>query len=87
MSEQRSPTFNFCAAIAKPLGKTPEEVFRLAGLLPPLPAQVESVRGLAGEEKELIAIWRSLPAADKEYLLRLVRMLDEAVRKDEGRGR
>lgn len=83
ISGNRTITFDFCAAIAKPLGKTPEEVFRLAGLLPPLPAQVESVRGLAGEEKELIAIWRGLPAADKECLLRLVRMLDEAVKRDE----
>ena len=31
---KRKPTYEFCAAIAKPLGKRPEELFRLAGLLP-----------------------------------------------------
>jgi len=57
-------------------------VFRLAGLLPPLPASVEAIKGLDGEESEIIRVWRGLPEADKEYLLRLVRMLDEAVKKD-----
>ena len=31
---KQPPSYEFCAAIAKPLGKRPEELFRLAGLLP-----------------------------------------------------
>ena len=33
-SGKQAPTWDFCKAIAKPLGKRPEELFRLAGLLP-----------------------------------------------------
>jgi transcriptional regulator with XRE-family HTH domain len=33
MAGQRKPTWEFCAAIARPLNADPREVFRLAGLL------------------------------------------------------
>jgi transcriptional regulator with XRE-family HTH domain len=44
ISGQRNITFDFCAAIAGPLGKQPEELFRLAGLLPPKPAPPPSAQ-------------------------------------------
>ena len=34
LNGRNRPTFDFVTAIAKPLGKRPEELFRLAGLLP-----------------------------------------------------
>ncbi|GIK42403.1 MAG: hypothetical protein BroJett011_62360 [Chloroflexota bacterium] len=34
LAGERSVTWNFCLAIAGPLGYQPEEVFRIAGLLP-----------------------------------------------------
>jgi transcriptional regulator with XRE-family HTH domain len=37
LSGERNVTFDFCASIAKALGKLPEDLFRMAGLLPPLP--------------------------------------------------
>ena len=38
LSGSRSVTFDFCASLAQTLGEPPEKIFRLAGLLPPLPA-------------------------------------------------
>jgi transcriptional regulator with XRE-family HTH domain len=34
LAGKRSITWDFCLAIAGPLGYTPEEVFKIAGLLP-----------------------------------------------------
>ena len=44
MSGNRRAGPDICKAVAQALGEPPEKVFRLAGLLPPLP----------GEEDELI---------------------------------
>lgn len=53
--------WDFCKAIAKPLDESPEQVFRMAGLLPPLPSSengpilneiIEIVKQLPDEEKE-----------------------------------
>lgn len=53
--------WDFCKAIAKPLDESPEQVFRMAGLLPQLPSSengpilneiVEIVKQLPEEEKE-----------------------------------
>jgi transcriptional regulator with XRE-family HTH domain len=37
ISGQRIPTFDFCADVARALGESPVELFRLAGLLPAMP--------------------------------------------------
>jgi len=66
----RSPTFDFCAAIARPLEERPEEVFRLAGLLPAHRGSEEErvirelediARELGPEEQQRVteyALWR-----------------------------
>lgn len=43
MSGQNKITFDFCAAIARAFNEPPEMVFRLAGLLPPLPDSADPV--------------------------------------------
>lgn len=60
---QKKPGWDFCAAIAKALDKPPEQVFRLAGLLSPLPA---------GENEtlhELIELAQQLPPDVQNELL------------------
>ena len=37
LSGKTSPTWEFCAGVAQALGQPPEDVFRRAGLLPPVP--------------------------------------------------
>lgn len=37
LSEQRSPTADFCVAVSKALNVPAESVLRMAGILPPLP--------------------------------------------------
>ncbi|MBN1658283.1 MAG: helix-turn-helix transcriptional regulator [Anaerolineae bacterium] len=54
LSRQKNPGPDFCLAIAGALRQPPEQVFRLAGILPSLPPAVE-------EEHEAIAILRGLP--------------------------
>ncbi len=55
LSGGERPGADFCFAIGRALGVSPEAVLRRAGLLPPLLPAVE-------EEQEAIAILRSLPA-------------------------
>lgn len=50
LSGNKSASFDFCAAIAKAFGEQPEDVFRLAGLLPSLP-------GTHNEEITLKKLW------------------------------
>jgi hypothetical protein len=38
LSEQRKPGLSFCKGIAKAFNEPPENILRMAGLLPPLPA-------------------------------------------------
>lgn len=68
ISGQTKPTLNFCGAIAKPLGKNPEDIARLAGLLPPIPAPVE-------EESEVVAILRNLAPEGRTLILKMLRGL------------
>lgn len=55
-------TFDFCAAIAPHLDKTPEELFRLVGLLPPRPEQGQN-------EDKLLATFRQLSSQQQQFLL------------------
>ncbi len=68
LSGQRPPTWDFCAAIAGALDESPEDVFRLAGLLPTLPPAVE-------EEEEAIRILRTLPPDVRAIAIRILRSL------------
>jgi len=57
-----------CNALARALDEPPERVFRLAGLLPPLPPPVE-------EEREAVRILRGLSPDLREAALRMLRGL------------
>lgn len=71
---KRAPTWEFCAAIARPLGVDPDEVFVLAGLKRPPPASV-------AEEREALGILRRLPGSVRDVVMAMLRGLAR-----EGRG-
>jgi transcriptional regulator with XRE-family HTH domain len=60
-----NPGVNFCRGIAAAFGLRLEDVYRLAGLLPPAPAAASDTGGEA-----LLRRLRRLPAVDQEYVLR-----------------
>ena len=62
------PSWDFCAAIAHPLGVDPDDIFVLAGLKRPPPAAV-------AEEKEILAILRRLPGSVRDVVLAMLRGL------------
>ena len=68
ISETRQAGPDTAVAIARALHVPPETVFRRAGLLPPLPPEVE-------EEREVIAIWRRLPASVRRTVATMLRGL------------
>lgn len=68
ISEQANPGSDFCLAIARALRYSPEEIMRLAGLLPSLPAPV-------AEEKEIMHLIRSLPASARAAAIAMLRGL------------
>lgn len=70
LSDKRLPSYDFCASIAGPLGKTPEEVFRLAGLTPHV---VEKSSG----EAELLDNYRRLDDAGRYQAIQLVKTIRE----------
>jgi hypothetical protein len=57
-----------CNALARALDEPPERIFRLAGLLPPLPPEVE-------EEREAVRILRGLSPDLREAAMRMLRGL------------
>jgi len=80
MSGKQRATFDFCAAIAKPLGETPEKLFRMAGLLADVPAMEEkSVR-------ELYEVIRALSRENREQITRIAALLLREQRESSGRG-
>lgn len=66
ISEERKVGWDFCAAIAGPLDRTPVEVLRLAGLLPPEPQPAQ-------DEDNLLDAFRRLTCEEQGFLLRLLR--------------
>jgi transcriptional regulator with XRE-family HTH domain len=78
LSRRQRPGLEFCVGIARALHVPPEEVLRLAGLLPPLPSTVE-------EEEEIIAILRSLPANIRAVVLLEMRGLKEQLKKSKSK--
>jgi transcriptional regulator with XRE-family HTH domain len=65
LSGNASPSINFCNQIARALGVAPEQVLRLAGILPP--ASDDSTL------QELIELARNLSQEDREELLKYAR--------------
>ena len=57
-----------CLSIARALNEQPEHVFRLAGLLPPLPEPV-------AEEREALTLLRRLPNQARQLILTQLRAL------------
>ena len=68
LNSQRNPGWDFCAAIARTLGEPPENVFRMAGLLP-------SVSLPAYEAKEVLYLFQSLPEDLRTIALTIMRAL------------
>jgi transcriptional regulator with XRE-family HTH domain len=59
---QREPTYNFCASLAKAFSSDgpeirPEDVFRIAGLLPPSAGEMSD---LSEEEMRVVRLWRKI---------------------------
>jgi transcriptional regulator with XRE-family HTH domain len=65
---QNKPGWDFCLAIANALGEPPEKVFRLANLLPPLPASED-------EQiiKEVMDIVKNMTLENRQDLLNYAR--------------
>lgn len=68
VSHQKRPGLEFCVGIAQAFGVPPEDVLRLAGLLPSIPAPI-------AEEHEVVTILRSLPAAIRRTVVTMLRAL------------
>ena len=68
LSGNRMPSWNFCADIARPLGVDPDDIFVLAGLKRPPPAEV-------AEEREVLGILRRLPKSVRDVVLSMLRGL------------
>lgn len=78
LSGERNAGADVCAKIAEALGERPEEVFRMAGLLPP-PFEEES--RLNGEEMELVNKYRELGRSRKGVILSIIRDMAEQARR------
>jgi transcriptional regulator with XRE-family HTH domain len=57
-----------CLSIAQALKMPPEIIFRLAGLLPPAPAETE-------DREELLYTWERLLPGERQIVLRMLRSL------------
>ena len=71
ISGERKAGPTACVVIARALGLPPEEVFRIAGLLPPL-------RETAEGTKELVDLFENMDEADRQHLLLVARAFWEA---------
>lgn len=90
VNNNRNAGWDFCAAIAKPLGKTPMEMFILAELLPgggekKLTEQRAEyyARSLSDDEAKLIELFRQATDADRNRILVIVQGLLFAARGEE----
>jgi len=70
LSESRNPGPDFCKAIARAFGIPPEQVFRLAGLLPIVSQNKE-------EDEELLSYFHGLPPRTRTQVLITTRALHE----------
>lgn len=67
----KRPGLDFCVGVSRALGVMPEQVLRLAGLLPPVPPPVV-------EENEALALLRDLSRGERSIVLRQLRALASA---------
>ena len=66
INREKSPGLDFCIAIANAFEERPENVMRLAGLLPPSAGKLDD---LSEEEAELVKLYRLLADAnDRETM-------------------
>jgi transcriptional regulator with XRE-family HTH domain len=56
ISRQSKPGWDFCAGLAKALGESPDKLFRLAGLLPPLPDPAKTEPDQAAMIREIYQV-------------------------------
>ena len=63
MTRKQRPTFDFCAAIAGPLGEAPEAMFRRAGLLPNMPPIQDATW------RELSDIMRDMTPDERQHVI------------------
>lgn len=68
ISEKRPATWDFCAAMARALGVSADDVFVLAGLKPAPPPPVP-------EESEALSLLRDLPTTERSVVLKQLRGL------------
>lgn len=65
---QKKPGWDFCAAVAQALGEPPDKLFRMAGLLPSIPAS-------NALEAELLHHFRQLDEEQRRTALALLKAL------------
>jgi transcriptional regulator with XRE-family HTH domain len=68
MNERAQAGAEFCVSVARALGEDPEDMLRLAGILPPLPPAVR-------EEGEALRLFRSFDPQAREVILVTLRCL------------
>jgi len=68
LSLQQNPGLGFCIGVARAFDIPPEDVLRLAGLLPPLPPAVK-------EEREIVRLIRSIGVQAREVVMAQLRAL------------
>lgn len=74
MTERQKPGYEFCVKVANALDEPPENVLRLAGLLPPIPEPV-------AEEREMLNLFRQLPRASRIVIIRILQVINEIARE------
>jgi transcriptional regulator with XRE-family HTH domain len=68
MNERAKAGAEFCVSVARALGEEPEDILRLAGILPPLPPAVR-------EERETVCLLRRFDPRAREVILVTLRCL------------
>lgn len=68
MNERAKAGAEFCVSVARALGEEPEDMLRLAGILPPLPPAVK-------EEREAVRLFRRFDPQTREVILATLRCL------------
>jgi transcriptional regulator with XRE-family HTH domain len=68
MNDRTNAGADFCVAVARALGEPPEDILRLAGILPPLPPAVQ-------EEREIVRLVRSIGDQTRQTVMTMLRAL------------
>jgi len=77
LNQKANPGFRFCKAIAKAFDVPPENVLRLAGLLPPKPEETATVN-------EFVYMINQLPPEEQEELLLVAKAWIEGRERQRG---